>query len=409
MSLEVRNVREDELTAFIESMSTAFLERPAVSAVAEEVKPLWDLTRVWGAFEGDRPCGTFRSWATEITVPGGAQLPAAAISGVTVLPTHRRRGVLRAMVAAEHGAIRDRGEVAGLLYASEYPIYGRFGYGRGCQVATWSLDTRSTGFHAGPSGTVELVQPGADSRDAIMAVYDAVRLRQPGEIRRRPFTWEFDLGLRPDAWGPPWKGFLALHRDVSGAIDGYARYHADGKWEDRQPRGVLIVDELHALTDEANVTLWRFLADVDWITSLKAERRSPADRLPWLLTNARAAVVSEVGDGLWVRLFDIPRALEARTYERTGSLVLEVHDGDADTGRTRVHLDAGPDGATCRPSDQSPDLTIHVAALGAAYLGGTALRDAVIATGADEHRAGALAEAGRLFRTLDPPWCSTFF
>ena len=60
-------------------------------------------------------------------------------------------------------------------------------------------------------------------------------------------------------------------------------------------------------------------------------------------------------------------------------------------------------------TDRSPDLTLDVSALGAAYLGGTRLRDAVLATGADEHRDGALAEADRLLRTADEPWCSTFF
>lgn len=121
-------------------------------------------------------------------------------------------------------------------------------------------------------------------------------------------------------------------------------------------------------------------------------------------------MVSDVGDGLWVRLFDLTRALEARTYEREASLVLEVVDPEAVDGRARLVLDAGPDGATCRPTIGSPDLTVDVAALGAAYLGGTDLRDAALASGgADEHRTGALDEATRLFRTLDEPWCSTFF
>ncbi|HKG19938.1 MAG TPA: GNAT family N-acetyltransferase, partial [Candidatus Limnocylindrales bacterium] len=121
MAVEVRTVREDELAAFFESMSTAFLERPDVEKVADEVRGLWDLSRTWAALDDGRICGTFRSWETELTVPGKARLPAAAVSGVTVLPTHRRRGVLRQMVAAEHAAIRERGEAIGLLYASEYP------------------------------------------------------------------------------------------------------------------------------------------------------------------------------------------------------------------------------------------------------------------------------------------------
>jgi predicted acetyltransferase len=146
---------------------------------------------------------------------------------------------------------------------------------------------------------------------------------------------------------------------------------------------------------------------VDLVATVTA-RPHPSDRLPWLLTNARAAIVSEVSDGMWVRLFDIPRALAARTYEREDELVLEVIDAEAGSP-VRVVLDATADGATCTPSDRSPDLTVPVAALGAAYLGGTRLRDVTLSTGVDEHTLGALARADALLRTADEPWCSTFF
>ena len=202
---------------------------------------------------------------------------------------------------------------------------------------------------------------------------------------------------------------MAVHRDDSGSIDGFVRYHVETKWEQRQPRNTLEVDDLHTLTDDGDAALWRFLAEMDWVSSVKAPRRSVADRLPWLLTNARAATVGEMGDGLWVRLLDIPRALAARTYEQPGSVVLEVADPDAPGGRLRVELEAGPDGSTCRTTERSPDLSLDVSALGAVYLGGTRLRDAVVATGVDEHRPGALDTTERLFRTAEVPWCSTFF
>jgi predicted acetyltransferase len=409
MTPEIRRINEGELHDFIDSMSTGFLARPPVDKVVDEVKGLWDLERAWAAFDGGRIVGTYRTWATELTVPGCARVPGSSVTNVTVLPTHRRRGVLRSMVAAEHAASRERGEAVALLYASEYPIYGRFGYGPGCFESTWTLDARATAFHGEPAGTVELVTPGSETRDVIKAVYDAWRIDHPGEIRRRDVSWDFDLGLRESAWDPRWSGFLALHRDRAGKVDGYARYRADGKWENHQPRNTLLLDELHALNDEAYLALWRFLADIDWVATIKAERRSPFERLRWYLTNARAASLSDVGDGMWVRLFDVPRALEARSYEREGSVVLELIDPEAPGGRTRVKLDAGQAGATARPTKKRADLTLHVSSLGAAYLGGTPLRRAVIGTGADEHTTGALATVDALFRTLEPPWCSTFF
>ena len=148
---------------------------------------------------------------------------------------------------------------------------------------------------------------------------------------------------------------------------------AEDKWEQGQPRNVVKVDELHALTDEAYVTLWRFLAETDWVATVTAERRSPGERLPWLLVNGRDVRLSDVADALWVRLLDVPRALEARAYDREASLVLEVVDARGDrrsdpAGTSRPAPTAPPAAAT----DRSPDLTLDVSALGAAYLGGIA-------------------------------------
>jgi predicted acetyltransferase len=242
-----------------------------------------------------------------------------------------------------------------------------------------------------------------------VAVFEAWRVRQPGEIRRRSYSWDYDLALRDGVRGDPWKGFLVLHHAPDGTTDGYARYHVEDKWEQRQPRSTLVVDDMHALSDDAYVALWRYLAEVDWVARVKAGRRSPDERLPWLLTNARAASVDEIGDGLWARLLDVPRALEARTYAEQATVVLELADGEATGGRLRVELEAGVDGSACRVTTRSPDLSIDVSALAAAYLGGARLRDAVVATGVDEHRPGALAATERLFRTDLAPWCSTFF
>ena len=122
---------------------------------------LWDFDRLWVALDGAKVVGTFRSWASELTVPGGGALPAGAIAAVSVRPTHRRRGIMRRLTEAEEGAMRERGEAVGILHAAEYPIYGRFGYGVGCREATWELDTRSTAFHVPITDSIDIVTPDA--------------------------------------------------------------------------------------------------------------------------------------------------------------------------------------------------------------------------------------------------------
>jgi predicted acetyltransferase len=409
VSIEIRHPEASEYPAVVETVSTAFLERPDIARTAAQLAGQWDAARTWIAVDGSVVAGTFRSWATEITVPGLAQLPAAAVAAVTVLPTHRRRGILTRMAAAEHAAVRERGEAMALLYASEYPIYGRFGYGSATRLATWVIDPLRTGIVAGEGTPVELVQATPALRDEVAALFDAWRRTQVSELRRPADTWDYRLGLEADAWDGPFVGWIAVHRGPDGAIDGLLRYRAETAWESHLPKNGLFVRELFAATEEAERALWAHLLTTDLVASVTARARSHADRIAYRLTNPRAAVVTEDLDALWVRLFDVPRALAARTYERAGSLVLEVVDGAAAGGRWRLALDGSPDGATCMPTDRSPDLTIPVAALGSVYLGAHDLRDVVLRLGADEHRSGALAEAATMFRTAREPWSSTFF
>jgi predicted acetyltransferase len=412
MAIDVRPIHpDDELVSWLDAQAMGFLSRIETDKVAEEVREHWDFNRVWGAVEDGRVVGTARTYATELTVPGDAQVKASALTQVAVRPTHRRRGLLRRMLEAEHDAARERGEIVSLLYALDTRIYPRFGYGVACQTAGWSIDVRSTGFHdaaGGRAGSIELIDVDESALELARDIYERCRRGQPGEIWRRPITWRSDFGFAGRAWGDTWSGFLAIHRADDGSPDGFARYHAEQKWEHRQPQSVIVADDLHALTPDAEVALFRFLVADELVRTVRIERRTPTDRLPWLLTNPRAAETFDAGDGLWVRLHDVPAALAARTYDREGRVVVECVDGEGER-RVRVALDAGPDGARAVETDRTADLTVGLAALGAAYLGGTRLRDAVIASGVDEHRAGALDDADRLFARRDAPWCSTFF
>ncbi|MET0772936.1 MAG: GNAT family N-acetyltransferase [Candidatus Limnocylindrales bacterium] len=409
MPVDFRLIDPDETSNWLASLRASFHATWLVEPLAEDVRTLWDYDRVWAATEGDTIVGTARSWATELTVPGGAFLPGTAIAAVSVLPTHRRRGVMRGLMTSDIAAARERGEVVGVLWASQAPIYGRFGFGPATRVATWTVDV-GPGVVPGDTrpGALTLTPVSTEARDLVKDLYERWRTRQPGEIRRREFVWDVELGLRVRLRGDdPWSGTLVIHRDAAGEPDGYVRYHLEERWERRQGRGVLHVDELHALTDEAYRDLWRLVCGMEWASSVRAEQRSPHERLPWLVSDGRTAQPESVTDGLWLALIDLPRALEARTYQSDGRLVVGV--ASADGALERVEVDASTDGATCRPTDAPADVVVPATALAAAFLGDVSLRVATVGGGADEHRPGALALLDRLLRTLDAPWCSTYF
>ena len=279
MAITVRTVERGDLPSWVDSLTTAFLQRVDNEKVAEDFATRWDLNRTWGAFDGDRVVGTYRTWETELTVPGGAQLPASAVSAVTVRPTHRRQGLLRQMTAAEHAAIRRRGEVFGLLYAAEFPIYGRFGYGPGTRIGTWTLDTARTGFLAGDARSVEQLPSSPSTKEVVKQVFERARPLAVGQIRDRDYRFDFDLGLLESHWEKLWKGWVIVHRDGKGEPDGYARYRAEDKWVEGEPQSMITIDTLIAVTDDAYASLWRFLAEVDLVAKVKAEGRPLSERL----------------------------------------------------------------------------------------------------------------------------------
>lgn len=410
----IRTITDAELPAWFDASQTAFFMwswGDGESAAAFR-RPQIDLERTVGAFDGTTIIGTFRSFATELTLPGGRALPASAVSAVSVRPSHRRRGVLTAMAADDIARTVRRGDPIGILFASEWPIYGRYGYGPATWEASWQVRSRAARVKGAPIGSVEVTQPKL-ARAILPPIYERYRARQAGEIARIDHRWDVMLGIVTPP-GRPWPGpsVVAIHRDERGEPDGYALYHGEEKWDEGIPDNVLLLDELHAASEAAEIELWRFLCSLDLVATIKAGNRRVREPFPWYLEDVRAARLTEVGEGLWLRMYDVPAVLAARSYEAGDRLVLEIVDRLSDgagPAAGRFELDASPDGATCRPTKASADLTLDVSALGAAVLGGTRLDDAVRGGGASEATPGALARAARLLATADPPWCTTHF
>ncbi|MEV0092178.1 GNAT family N-acetyltransferase [Streptomyces sp. NPDC050738] len=412
--LTVRTIAEAEAADWRRALNTGFLRQPHPSD--EEVANFLahaDLTRTQGAFDGSRCVATFRSFAQEITVPGGASLPADAITNVSVSPTHRRRGLLSRMMATDLAAARERGEVLATLIAAEYPIYGRYGFGPAAHTTQWTVDVPRAGIDprwSGPDdgGRIDLVDA-ADVRKVGPELYEHVRQSTPGAVSRDERWWMLNTGqLQTPAH--PWKEpFYAIHRSASGEVEGLLAYTADDIWGDaKQPLNTATVLGLIAVTPAAERALWTYLCSVDWITSVKSGDRAPDDLLPLLLPDPRAARITTQADFLWVRVLDVVRALEARTYTVSASLVLEVTDGDG-LSAGRYRLDASPDGAACAPSSESPDVTLDVRELGALYLGDeSAVRLAALGR-IGEGTAGAVLTLEALFRTAARPWCPDVF
>lgn len=306
----------------------------------------------------------------ELTVPGGAILPVAGITWVGVAPTHRRRGLLRAMYTELHQRISDAGYPIAALTASEGGIYGRFGYGPATVETTLHIDRRFARFHrdAADPGGVRVVRP-SEHRDAFAEIYDRYRRTTPGGMARPTPLWDDLLADWEPSRGGGTAWFALLHQD------GYVLYRVHRG----QSRNVG-VEEFTAATAEAHVALWRALCGLDLIETITASSH-PADPLPYMLEDSRVVRTTGAQDELWLRLMDVSAALEARSYRADVEAVIDVVDGfRSDGGRFALEIRGGR--ARCIPTDAPADFTMGLDVLGSVYLG--------------VHSAAILAAAGRL-------------
>ncbi|MGW3494601.1 GNAT family N-acetyltransferase [Streptomyces sp. NPDC001020] len=412
--IDVRPITKGEIPDWTRALNTGFLRPPHVTdtEVADRASYIVP-SRTLGAFDNGRCVATFRSFDQELTAVGGQPVPADAISNVTVTATHRRRGLLTRMMALDLAAAKERGDVVATLIAAEYPIYGRYGFGPATHTAEWTIDVPRTGLDLhrpvpDEGGRIDLVDA-AEVRKLGPELHERLRHAQPGAIDRDERWWQVNTGeIRLDR--APWTElFYAVHRSASGEAEGLAAYVCDDHWgDDKRPLNTVTVKGLIATSPAAERALWRYLCSIDWITTVKSGHRAPDDLLPHLLPDPRAARLTTYADWLWVRILDVVRALEARTYAASGALVLEVVDEAGLTGG-RYFLEAGPDGARCARTDRDAQLTLPVGELATLWLGDeSAVRLAALGR-VREQQEGAASVADALLRTSRRPWCPDVF
>jgi predicted acetyltransferase len=200
-----------------------------------------------------------------------------------------------------------------------------------------------------------------------------------------------------------------LHRDPSGAVDGIAQFRLP--WAARpEDAGRLVVEALEAVTPDAYRALWALLTDFDLTRTIVAPARPADEPLRWMLADPRAMRVDRQSDSLWLRILDLPRAMEARAYDCAVNLVVEIEADPMCPGNAGVwRLELSPDGASCTRTASAPDLTMTVQALGSLYLGGMSAAHLTAAGRIRAHRADAVAALGRALRTDPEPFNAFVF
>ena len=345
-------------------------------------------------------------------MPGGADVPTAAVTVVTVHAPYRRRGLLTAMMRHQLEQVAKRGEPLAALWASESQIYGRFGYGPAATRAILEGTNQRLRFlpAVGTSGSVDEVTQ-EEFLPVARGLHESMRPERPATMVRKEDVWEFAVYDKEFARGGASELRYVLHHDEDGDEDGFATYRFKEKWEE-EPEGEVRIREIWAEDPGAHASLWRYLLDLDLARTFRWSDAPLDEPLRHLVTDARA-VLTTISDSLYVRVVDVQAALAARQYAAGVDLVIEVDDPilTENSGRYRIVTDGDPEGSSAEVTrvPSAPDISMGILELGTIYLGGVPLKDLHRARRITEHTPGAVPAASTAFGWHRAPWCTDNF
>ncbi|WP_353648086.1 GNAT family N-acetyltransferase [Nakamurella sp. A5-74] len=394
--------------AFHEAIARGFQE-PIRPEVTELDKKLAEHDRFFGFTVDGRWIATCGSFTRTLTVPGGAAIPVAAVTNVTVQGPFHRRGLLRRMMQHQLEDVAARGESLSVLWASEASIYGRFGYAPAASRSKLSGTSARLQFLPGvsPAGSVDEVDQ-QTFLDAAVPLHAAWRSNRPGNLDRPGSWWDhalFDAEFHRDGAG---ELRHLLHFDQAGDVDGYATYRFKGDWSATGPDGEIRIGELAAGDTQAYAGLWRYLLDVDLARSFTLNGAPVDAPLRHLVTDARA-IRTEISDNLYLRVVDVAAALAARTYRTDFDVVLQVSDPLLAGNNGRFRVRGGPAGATVTRARGAADLELGILELGAVYLGGVSLELLHRSGRIREHTPGSASATSLAFGSDLAPFCPDHF
>jgi predicted acetyltransferase len=376
---------------------------------SEQERALWrelsEYERFLGVWDGDAVVGTAGAFSFRMTVPGGAPVPAAGVTAVGVAATHRRRGVLTAMMRRQLDDVRRRGEPLAVLTASEPAIYGRFGYGAASFQLAAEIDTARVTLSV-PDGTDDVrlryAEP-AEVLSACEAVYARLVPTRPGMLARHRPGWERLGLLDPESERDGASALQCVLAERDGEVVGFARFRVKLGWGAAGHDGTVTLQELYGLDPAAQAALWRFLYDIDLTSTLVVRGRPVDEAWQYQVSDIRRCLL-RMRDQYYVRLVNVGAALAARTYRAPVDVVLEVSDAFCPWNEGRWRLSGDAKGASCERTRDAADLALSVRELGAVYLGGVPMAALAAAGRVRELRDGALAEASLAFGSEAAPW-----
>ena len=398
MQYEIRSISSEEFGEFSKSTATAFGDDQDAEYLSMK-KSYFDFDRTIAVIDKNGIIGGCVSSPYLLNIPGG-QVNVAAVADVSVLPNHRRKGLLTDMMRVQLSDVYEKGEWFAALWAEESPIYGRFGYGIGSLHENWTLERQHNAFNTNidDKGTIEYINS-TEITELLPPIYEQATIDIPGIIQRPENYWKvIEKDFESKRNNESKIQHVVYIQDKQ--INGYVSY--------RTAPHSISVHELMGIDLSSIVALWRFCLDMDLRLQAQIYRRPLDDIFPLLLIDS-GKLSRTIKEGLWLRLVNVREALAVRKYAIENNLVLRVFDSFCKWNDQTLELQTDGIESNCLPSNSKPDICISASDLASAYLGAIKFSTLLKCGRIQQETANAVHKADMMFSYKHTPWSPFYF
>ncbi len=310
---DTRPLGPAELPAYGQLAAYAYNQRPEDMVGWVESYPT---VRLLGLYEKGELGAALMDLRFEVWLDGRL-VPGSGIGGVASAPETRRRGLVRALLAAHLEELNEEGVVLSMLYPFKFSFYHRFGWGYAARCVEARMAPSQFAEYGRPVGRVRRllyadkggVQPLAgETMDSLIAklnpIYEVGASAYNLGVRRRREQWGQAFQMRAGR----------RHVFAWDAGDGEVKGYLMLRVPDERDHTDLIVREIFALTPDAWRGLFWFLANHDSQNNSIMATLPVEHPLLGLLADPRTVTFGRFGTGAgpMARVVNVERLLAVK-------------------------------------------------------------------------------------------------
>lgn len=375
----------------------------------KRLKMLADPKRALALADNDKIIGTANSFSEYISLPTNKSSKVAAVSYVSVQPTHRRQGILSEMMKLQLNQIYSQyKEPLAILWPSETAIYGRFGYAP-TREKHYKISKHNAKFISGlndyPLETKILNKK--EAINSYLEINNNLMNKRPGVMKLTKKWAERrieDLSSKYLSTGPSY--FVGIY-DANKLV-GFVTYTIEGSNEYGNMPSSLNIWDIIYINDKAAINIWNYCLNIDLVDEIYAKGVPEDDVLESLLISP-GSLNARVTTGFWIRIVDVIKALETRSYNEKGKLIFNLSDSIINQNNNTFLLDTKNQNPTCKISTESPDIEITINGLSEIYLGTFNLNNLIASQNLKIINKKIINFINRAFKENNTPFCPMHF